>query len=171
MGSSTDSLGIADSLRLASVSHHMLLNLLRSMLVKLNSKKPSWSIPTLIRRMDIATTTEKQKMAMRKMTRDTAWMMAWHFSPLLTAPMATDCLHRLGSVNRMARMWTVAKTMKSSIATLEPVLNGAAPKARSKNVKWTRNSWMAISVIKRNTTWTTEALISFLQQSTLAGTR
>ena len=41
---------------------------------------------------------------MRRMTRDTAWMMAWHFSPLLNVPMVTDCLQRLGSVNRMAKI-------------------------------------------------------------------
>ena len=40
----------------------------------LKSKKPSWSIPPLIRSMDIATTMEKQKMAMRKMTRDMQWV-------------------------------------------------------------------------------------------------
>jgi len=57
----------------------------------------------LVRHPDVATTQEKKR-AMRRMTRDTAWMMAWHVSPLLITPMATGYLQRLGSANRMARL-------------------------------------------------------------------
>ena len=99
-------------------------------------RKPSWSVSMLLRRPKSATIMEKQKMAMRRMTRDTPRMMVWHFSPLFTVP--TVCLqtmrmawqphdmllycHGTGSVANLSVMTLNAKCNQPSKTSSLPCL-------------------------------------------------